>query len=141
MKRSLLFISLCMAAIVCVAQPRPPRGHHGHDNGGRHRTEWVNCATSEQIMMVKKVLNDQSFDDKKLEVAKLCVTLGEFCVSDLAVIAECFSFDDRRLEFFKYAYHYCVDPQNYPMLRDSFAFKTNYDALLDYIYPDRNTHR
>ena len=82
-----------------------------------------------------EVLGGQSFDDKKLEIAKLCVTIGYFCTADMAQMAKVFSFDDRRLEFLKYAYAYCLDKENYPMLRDSFSFQSNFDALLDYIYP------
>ena len=88
--------------------------------------------------MALSVIQKQSFDDNKLEIAKLCVTLGHFCVDDLARMAELFSFDDNRLKFLRYAYDYCEDPQNYPMLRDSFTFSSNYDDLMKAIYP---THR
>ena len=88
------------------------------------------------MQIVMQVLKNQSFDDKKLEVAKMCAAIGSFCVRDLAQMAEEFSFDENRLEFFKFAYAYCVDPENYPMLRDSFSFKSNFDNLMEFIYPN-----
>ena len=87
--------------------------------------------------MTLQVLEQQSFDDKRLEVAKLAVTLGHFCTDDLARVAEQFSFDDKRLDFLKYAHAYCEDPQNYPGLRDVFKFQSNYDELIRTIYGKR----
>ena len=48
-------------------------------------------------------LQNLSFDDKKLDIAKLCVVLGHFCVDDLARLAQVFSFDDNRLTFLIFA--------------------------------------
>lgn len=78
------------------------------------------CATPEQMQLVLKVLNNQSFDDKKLEIGKLCVVLGHFCTRDLALIAEQFSFDDNRKQFLIDAYPYCVDTENYYSLKEVF---------------------
>lgn len=87
--------------------------------------------------MTLQVVGNQSFDDKKLEIAKLAVTLGHFCTDDLARVAQLFSFDDNRLTFLLYAHTYCEDPQNYPILRDAFAFQSNYDKLMQTLYPGR----
>ena len=97
---------------------------------------YYDCASHEQMQAVMDALNGQSFDDKKLEIAKLCVTIGYFCTADMAQMATVFSFDDKRLEFLKYAYPYCLDKEQYPTLRESFSFRSNFDALLDYIYPN-----
>ena len=83
--------------------------------------------------MVMQTLHAQSFDETKLEIARLCVTIGHFCTDDLANMATEFSFDENRLAFLKYAYPYCTDPERYPTLRDSFAFKSNFDNLMDAI--------
>jgi len=122
MKRLVFAVLFCMVSLMAMPQP-----HH------RHRR--VPCATSEQMGLVMSTLKKQSFDDQKLEISKLCVSLGTFCVSDLSRMAEVFSFDDNRLEFLKFAYDYCSDPENYPMLKDSFSFSSNYDKLMEYVYP------
>ena len=140
MKRFVLF---CMLGLMTtVAMPQPPARHgDNRPHSDRHRPQHVEqqyvryCATAEQMQMVMQVLKSQSFDDKKLEVANMCVAIGSFCVDDLAQMAEAFSFDDNRLAFLKFAHAYCVDPENYPMLHNCFTFRSNYDNLMEYIYP------
>jgi len=85
--------------------------------------------------MTQQVMADMSFDDKKLEVAKLAVCLAPFCARDLAQLASVFSFDESRLAFLQFAYPYCSDPENYPFLRDVFSFNSNYDKLMQSIHP------
>lgn len=137
-----LFI-LCLSAMMAVgmmAQPphhhEPERGHaNAHDH--RHAPPQVFCATPEQLSMTLQVVGKQAFDDKKLEIAKLAVTLGHFCTEDLARVASLFSFDENRLAFLLYAHDYCEDPQHYPALRDVFTFESNYDELIRTLYPSR----
>ena len=144
MKRLFFLLTAMVVAAGAMAQgPQSPREHHNdrHGHGDSHRRppmeqRYYECATPEQMQLVMDALNGQSFDDKKLEIAKLRVTIGYFCTDDMAQMATMFSFDDRRLEFLKYAYAYCLDKENYPTLRDSFTFQSNFDALLDYIYPN-----
>lgn len=136
MKRFGLILG-CLVLVAGVTWAQHGRGGHGHDRGrGHHRTEY-RCATPEQMHMVMRVLDNQSFDDKRLEVAQLCVVLGEFCVDDLARMASKFSFDDNRLQFLQYAYPYCVDPENYYYLRGCFSFESNFEKLMETIPPRR----
>ena len=110
MKKLFFILILALTTVTAGAQ-------HHHDNRGPHdrghERHHIECATHEQMSMTMQVLNQQSFDDKKLEIAKLCVVLGHFCVDDLARMAAVFSFDDSRLTFLTFAYEYCEDPQNY----------------------------
>ena len=142
MKNLLLLGLTAMMSVGMMAQPPHhhdfERGHGpGHGPNHPHESHHVICATQEQLSMTLQVLEQQSFDDKRLEVAKLAVTLGHFCTDNLARIAQIFAFDDRRLEFLLYAHSYCEDPQNYPALRDVFKFQSNYDKLIDTLYPRR----
>ena len=135
-----LFLAL-VASVGMMAQPphhhEPGRGHGPGHHSGPAPTRHIVCATPEQLSMTLQVVGSQSFDDKKLEIAKLAVTLGHFCTDDLAQVAQLFSFDDNRLAFLIYAHAYCEDPQNYPALRDVFKFQSNYDELLRTLYPGR----
>lgn len=144
MKKVFLFLLAAMVAVGATAQVHRVGKPHDRDDN-RHRPPMehhqqippaINCASPEQMEMVIKVLKQQSFDEKKLEIAELCVNIGHFCTDDLAQIATVFSFDENRLEFFKYAYAYCLDKEQYPMLRTSFTFSSNFDALMDFIYPN-----
>lgn len=89
------------------------------------------------MQLVMQTMASQSFDERKLEIAQLCVTLGHFCTDDLARMAASFSFDENRLAFLKYAYLYCTDNERYPTLRDCFSFSSNFDKLMDAVYPPR----
>ena len=131
MKRVLLVLMMALVTMSGMAQHHHDRhGDRGH--GGRHHIE---CATREQMAMTMQVLEQQSFDDKRLEICKLCVTLGHFCTEDLARMAAKFSFDDNRLQFLIYAYDYCEDPENYYALRDAFTFRSNFDTLMETVLP------
>ena len=141
--RNKLF-TLFLALVASVGMMAQPPHHHepGHGHGPGHHsgpapTHHIVCATPEQLSMTLQVVGSQSFDDKKLEIAKLAVTLGHFCTDDLARVATLFSFDDNRLAFLIYAHAYCEDPQNYPALRDVFKFQSNYDELIRTLYPNR----
>ena len=132
MKRFILIALMALVSMTGMAQ----RHHDGHGergrNGGRHHVE---CATRQQMQMTLQVLEQQSFDDKKLEIAKLCVTLGHFCTDDLARMAAKFTFDDNRLAFLTYAYDYCQDPEYYYTLREVFTFSSNFETLMQTVMP------
>lgn len=135
MKRTLIILFAALVSLTAGAQH-----HHGDRPGSRngdrgHGRHHIECATGEQMNMAMQVLENQSFDDKKLDVAKLCVTLGHFCVEDLARMAAVFSFDDNRTKFLIYAYDFCPDQQNYYMLRDVFSFRSNFDTMMETVMP------
>lgn len=131
MKKLFFILLLALSTVTAGAQHR--HDHNGPHGRGpeRHRIE---CATREQMNMAMHVMSQQSFDDKKLEIAKLCVVLGHFCVEDLARLAGTFSFDDSRLTFLIFAYDYCENPQDYYALRDVFTFRSNFDTLMDTVH-------
>ena len=149
MKKIFLLLATVVMAIGVMAQPphHPDKHHHEtqrvesqHHPGHGHvhgTARPIPCATPEQLSMTLQVVGNQSFDDKKLEIAKLAVTLGHFCTDDLAHVAKLFSFDENRLSFLLYAHEFCEDPQNYPALRDVFTFQSNYDELIRTLYPSR----
>lgn len=150
-KLFILFAAVMMAASMIAqqhyVQPRhrqpqvAERHHHDDRHAGRpdkrhdkHPAPPIPCATREQMHMVMKTLKAQPFDEKKLEIAQLCVTIGLFCTDDLAMMAGEFSFDDNRLTFLQYAYPYSSDPERYPALKECFALQSNYDKLMQFIY-------
>ena len=135
MKKVLIVCLSAMMAVGMMAQP-PRHSDHGREHGHGHgQARHIVCATPEQLSMTLQVVGEQSFDDKKLQIAKLAVTLGHFCTNDLSRIAALFSFDDNRLTFLLYAHAYCEDPQNYPYLQEAFTFRSNYDEMMRTLYP------
>ena len=134
-KRILLVVALVAASMVGMAQHHHEGPGKGHRPAHRQEARYIPCANAEQTMMVLKTIENQSFDDKKLEIAKLCVSLAPFEVRDLAQMAAKFSFDDRRKEFLIYAYQTCCDPENYYLLKESFSFRSNFDEMMETILP------
>ncbi len=126
---------ILFASLLCLSASAQRHGGPGPDRGPGHGRHHIECATSEQLSMAVEVLKELNFDDKRLEVAKLCVTLGHFCTEDLARMARVFSFDDNRTKFLIYAHAYCEDPQNYYYLRDVFEFNSNFETMMDAVMP------
>ena len=142
MRKTFFVVMLSLLSVGMMAQAHGPRGgyeserapHSVRNHGGRHQIE---CATHDQMALVLKTLDNQSFDDKKLEVGKLCVVLGHFCTDDLARMAKKFSFDDSRKQFLVFAYEYCEDPQNYYDLQDVFSFRSQFDEMMREVRPNK----
>lgn len=121
--------------------PHQP-GHHGQQPGPQSpkpgpAPKVIVCANAEQMQMVLQVLEKQPYDDRRMEIAQLCVVLGRFCTNDLARMASRFTMEDRKVDFLRYAYPYCQDPENYYTLRDVLRFKSDYDKLMDAVQPGR----
>ena len=136
MTKRIITLLLLLLPITMMAQP--PHHHEAkHEHGRGHMPPPVLCATPEQLSMTLQVLGQQSFDDKKLDIAKLAVTLGHFCADDMAQMAKLFSYDDSRLAFLLYAHDFCQDPQFFPAVRDVFTFQLNYEKLCNTLYPPK----
>ena len=161
----LLFICLTSLCIVAQrpSNQRPPQGppptehrdshhhdshhpdkhhhdkHHDKHHDGRHQQTPppppVQIATEDQLQWALRILETQSFDEKRLEIAKLCVVLCPFTVRDLGRMAETFAMESNKLDFLKFAYRYCPDPENYPRLRDVLRFRSDFDTLMDTVDP------
>ena len=115
--------------------------HHGdpHYNDPHHHHPTPppapRVANDEQVRWALQVLNKQSYDDKRMEVARLCVVLCPFPVHDLSRMAGCFTMEDRKVDFLKFAYRYCPDPENYYRLRDVLRYRSDYDKLMESVDP------
>ena len=144
MKKSIFVILMAMVSVVGFAQPPHHGDHHGDHRGHGHKghhepprqeVRYIEAATPEQVMMVLDVVGKQSFDDKKMEVAKLSAALVSFRVDDLARIAKLFSFESNKVEFLKFAYATCYDPEHYYLLKDCLRFSSDFDELMEAVMP------
>lgn len=78
---------------------------------------------------------DKSFDETKLSVAKQITSSNCLTSFQIKRVAELFSFEDNKLNFAKYAYAYCFDPQNYFIVNDVFSFQNSISELQRAIQP------
>lgn len=79
------------------------------------------------------VINSKSFETTKLNMAKQSCGNKCFRVSQICEIIRLFSFESSKLEFAKYAYHYCFDIDNYFQVNEEFTFEASADELNEYI--------
>lgn len=78
-------------------------------------------------------IKSKTFADSKLTLAKQ-VTKGNCLTSgQIATITSLFDFEDTRLEYAKFAYSYCFNPENYWKVNNSFEFELTIDELNEYI--------
>lgn len=91
------------------------------------------AVTDEQFAMLKKTIFTSPFDDERLATGKIVLKNNMFTVAQIKDLCRGFTFDDRRLEFAKFAYDYCVDKGIYVTVQDVFVFPDSKTALLNYI--------
>ncbi len=75
----------------------------------------------------------QSFDNRKLEVARSMTRDLYLSADQVAEICRLFSFDNNRLEYAKFAYDYTLDRALYYKVSATFTFASNARALEQYI--------
>lgn len=160
MKKYVFLLMACLASFGVMAQhhhsnpqPTPPpqtqydQHHHDHHHDQHHQQTPppapapVRVANAEQVQMALQIIEKQSYDDKRMEVAKLCVVLCPFPVKDLARMANRFTMEDRKVDFLKFAHKYCPDKQNYYQLRDVLRYRSDYDKLMESVDPNYRTSR
>jgi hypothetical protein len=78
-------------------------------------------------------MNDESFDDSKLNFAKHISK--SHCLTSKHVVDFCnnMSFDRTKLDFAKYAYSLVLDPENYYLVENSFTFSARKKELRKFI--------
>jgi hypothetical protein len=76
----------------------------------------------------------KSFSDTQLRLAKQIADTNCLTVRQIKRIANVFSFESTKLDFVKYSYNSCYDPENYWMVNDVFSFSSSTDELDDFLY-------
>jgi len=104
-----------------------PGGSQGHG------TPIPTCMPTPDFNNALSVIQRENFDDSKLGTAKQVAANNYLCVAQIIQICNLFSFDDRKLDFAKYAYQNCVDKNNYFQLNEVFSFSSSKDELRRYI--------
>lgn len=94
----------------------------------------VGCAIpSQNFSSIMSAINDESFSDDKMNVAKQ--TTKNKCLTTEQVIEICnlFSFEDSKLEYAKYAYPRTYDIDDYYKVNSVFGFSSSKEELNDFI--------
>ncbi len=90
--------------------------------------------SSDEMKDIKNTINNSSFDNSKLTVAKQAISAKKcFTVNQIKEILGLFDFESSKLELAKYAYDYCIDKSNYYLVNDLFSFSSSKDDLTKYV--------
>jgi len=109
-------------------------GNQGHGNPGLgNQGHGTACMPAGNFNMSLSIIEKESFENSKLATAKQVASNNPLCVTQIMQICRIFSFEQSKLDFAKYAYRFCVDPNNYYLLNDVFSFSASKDELRKYI--------
>lgn len=78
-------------------------------------------------------LKAQNFENNRLSLAKVLVASAMLSSEQIARLAETLDFSNTRVEFLKYAYVHCLDPENYYRTVDVLTFTVDKKKVLDYV--------
>lgn len=81
------------------------------------------------MTVIVDMVEDESFADDKMRVAKQYAKQKCLTVSQVKEIAVLFTFSDDQLNFIKYAYTNCVNKSDYYQLMNVFTFSGDKEAL------------
>ena len=81
-----------------------------------------------------RVINNENFDEKRLAMAERIIAANLMSTRQIASICRLFNFESNRLEFAKYAYRRCVDPNNYFLIDEVFNFDSSKKELYKFIH-------
>lgn len=85
----------------------------------------------------KRLVAEQDFETSKLKVAKQVVQSEMLTTSQIVEVARLFEFESTKLEFLKYAYAYCFDPNKYYLVNSVFEFDSSKNELNKFVEKNR----
>lgn len=83
--------------------------------------------------IARSSIESKSFEDSKLTLAKQIAKNNCLSAGQVKSIMQLFSFEDTKLDFAKYAYTLCYEPNNYYQVNDAFDFESSIEDLDRYI--------
>ena len=110
--------------------------HHGslmHPHGHAEHPDISQGMATEDFEVALRILSKKTFDNSRLDAAKQIVQDNWMTTRQIASICGLFTYDSNRLEFAKFAYHFCVDRQNYFMLDEVFTYSSSKEELATYV--------
>ena len=92
------------------------------------------CVNPVQDMgSIMAAIDDESFDEGKMIVAKQATSKKCLTVDQIKQIMDEFSFSKNKLDFAKYGYKRCYNPDDYYQVNAAFDFSSDKEKLNEYI--------
>ena len=89
--------------------------------------------TPEEAERMYQTLKKESFDENRLNMAKFMVPSNRLLAIQIKHLAESFSFDKSKVDFLKFAYDFCVDPNNYYTCLEVLTFAKDKEDVMKHI--------
>ncbi len=80
-----------------------------------------------------KTLKNEGFDETRLDIAKQIASTNCLNTNQISSMCQAFGFEASKLEFAKYAYDHCTDPNSYFKIVNIFSFSSSKTELNNYI--------
>lgn len=84
---------------------------------------------SDALTAIEKV----TFSDSKVTLAKQIAKANCMTANQIKQTTKSLTYETDKIEFARFAYSYCLNPENYWKVNDAFEFERTIDALNDYI--------
>ncbi|MBG8554484.1 DUF4476 domain-containing protein [Hymenobacter guriensis] len=110
------------------AQSRPTDDYRGN---------YRSTMTVAEVDALARAAERQAFDKDKLSIMQDGLARTALRTEDLKRLLRVFSFEDQRVELAKYAYPRLTDSQNFYQVYELFSFRSNVDALQDFVRQQR----
>jgi len=111
----------------------PGGGYTGNYNGQGQYYGGAKVLSPAEFDNLKRAVENETFSDDKLRVARVAAQSKNMRVSQIKEIARLFTFSSEQLAFTKLAYANCVDKQNYYEVMEVFTFSSDKRALEEFI--------
>lgn len=82
-------------------------------------------------------IREEKFDNTRMAKAKDLVSDNPLTSSQIKELSNLFTFEASKLEFAKFAYTNCDDPENYPSVAEGFKYESSKKELEEYIAQNR----
>ena len=113
-------------------KPLIDAGQHSNPKNSRNSNERLGMNPRDYEEVVR-VISKENFDETRLNTAKRMINVNPMSTRQIVDICKLFTFEANRLEFAKYAYIHCVDPNKYFLVNEVFTFDSSKKELDDYI--------
>jgi hypothetical protein len=112
---------------------RPGQGPGNNNNNGNNIPRSPQQMSDNSFAMAKETIRKESFDNTRMTVAQQIADNNYFTTAQVKELVKLFAFEDRKLDFAKYAYARTLDRNNYFTINEVFSFSRTKEDLADYI--------
>jgi hypothetical protein len=101
--------------------------------GADTTAEGPKVVTEEDLVGMLLRMKGQPFDSDRLALGKVIVASSTLTAEQIGRLASTIDYSASQVEFLKYAFSYCADPQNYYKAIDVLTFNSDKRKVMDYI--------